>query len=440
MLASAAALMLCNAGAGQGQATPRTEPNAPGAGFQFSDAPGFAIAGVTDWTAAGGHGSDATLRTSEDLNRETFALATPASMPAETAASREEENRLRRALAAGPDAYAANHALGMYYLRAAQFVQATQPLSAALKLRPNDAASAYALALAYRGTGDAARARQMVQEALKRGETADLLRLEGELEEALGDPVRAVQEEERAARLEPGEENYLAWGSELLLHRAIWQASQVLASGTAAHPGSARLHTAWGASLFSEAKYEESARRLCEAVALDPAAREPYVFLGKAAIASPVPLPCAREMLEQFARLRPDDAEASYYLAMALLKQASPPEPQRAEALLRHAVMVNPKDAEAYLQLGVMALSRRTYTEAIAFLMEAVKSNPQMGEAHFRLGVIYDRLGDPAKARQEYHLHEEADAANAARVEQHRREVKQFLITSSGQQVHGAAP
>ena len=39
--------------------------------MEFADKPDFTIAGVTDWTAVGGHGSDSTLRTSEDLARET---------------------------------------------------------------------------------------------------------------------------------------------------------------------------------------------------------------------------------------------------------------------------------------------------------------------------------------------------------------------------------
>ena len=42
--------------------------------MEFADQPNFAIAGVTDWTAVGGHGSDSTLRTSESLASETRAL------------------------------------------------------------------------------------------------------------------------------------------------------------------------------------------------------------------------------------------------------------------------------------------------------------------------------------------------------------------------------
>ena len=42
--------------------------------MQFSDNPDFTVAGVTDWTAAGGHGSDVNLRTSETLAKQTRAL------------------------------------------------------------------------------------------------------------------------------------------------------------------------------------------------------------------------------------------------------------------------------------------------------------------------------------------------------------------------------
>ncbi len=445
-----AAVMLCLGGLAQGQAAPQNQPPPAGArsapkinstdgGFQFSDTPAFSIAGVTDWTAVGGHGSDATLRTSEDLNRETLALAARKPTPDRALDAPGAETQLKSALAAAPGEYAANSALGIYYLHAGRFREAITPLKAALEASPASAEVAYSLAQAFLGMSDTVSAAQLIQDALKHSETADLHRLAGELDEALGKPLEAVREEERATRLDPSEENYFTWGSELLLHRAIWQAAQVFASGVKAHPASARLHTALGAALFSEAKYEEAAGRLCEAAALDPRDREPYVFLGKAAMASPVPLPCAQARLEQFARSRPDDAEANYYLAMTLLKQASPPEPERAVALLHRAVTLNPKYAEVYLQLGVLAFSRKSYPEAIEYLTKAVEADPQLGEAHYRLAVIYDRLGDATHAKREFHLHETADAANAVRIEQQRREVKQFLVTSAGQPADATA-
>jgi len=42
--------------------------------MEFKDEPNFTVAGVTDWSGAGGHGSDTSLRTSEAFARETLAL------------------------------------------------------------------------------------------------------------------------------------------------------------------------------------------------------------------------------------------------------------------------------------------------------------------------------------------------------------------------------
>ncbi|MGB8536872.1 MAG: carboxypeptidase regulatory-like domain-containing protein, partial [Acidobacteriaceae bacterium] len=127
--------------------------------MEFADKPNFTVAGVTDWTAVGGHGSDSTLRTSEALARETVTL------------------------------------------------------------KPDDPAKHgddYDLALAYKESGDYAGAREQIQKLLAKHDTADLHRLLGELDEKTGDPLGAVHEDEQAVRLLPSEQNYFAWGSELL--------------------------------------------------------------------------------------------------------------------------------------------------------------------------------------------------------------------------------
>lgn len=51
-----------------------SEEKTPSAGMQLSDQPSFTVAGVTDYTAVGGHGSDTKLRTSESLAKETAVL------------------------------------------------------------------------------------------------------------------------------------------------------------------------------------------------------------------------------------------------------------------------------------------------------------------------------------------------------------------------------
>ena len=100
--------------------------------MSFSDNPDFTVAGVTDWTAVGGHGSDNILRTSEDLARETAALKAQHAEGNSTAASdAATESRLRAALAANPDSFAANRRLGAFCLKAGKASEALPLLKAA---------------------------------------------------------------------------------------------------------------------------------------------------------------------------------------------------------------------------------------------------------------------------------------------------------------------
>lgn len=69
------------------QSPPGKEPGTTQAPVEFDDKPAFTVAGVTDWTSVGGHGSDTKLRTSESLARETAALKSRAPGEATAAGS-----------------------------------------------------------------------------------------------------------------------------------------------------------------------------------------------------------------------------------------------------------------------------------------------------------------------------------------------------------------
>lgn len=403
--------------------------------MEFSDKPNFTVAGVTDWTAVGGHGSDATLRTSEDLARQTLALRAPGKEI--SGVDNAAEKPLQNALNAAPQSYAANHNLGAYYLRTAQYNKAVPLLKAASKANGEKPDDEYQLALACRGVGDPEEARQHLQHALARQDSADYHRLAADLAEQLGDPLASVKEAALATQLDPSEENYFAWGSELLLHRAVWQAVEVFGNGAKAHPSSARLKTASGSALFAAGLNDEAAKRLCEASDLDPTDQEPYRFMGKAALASPSPLPGVEERLARFRRLQPGLPEANYLYAIALSKRTDHPDPQQVQTLLQKAVALKPGYADAHLQLGILAFAQRRYPEAIRSYQQAIAADPKQAEAHYRLAVAYDRTGESAKAVQERQLHDAIEKADADDVEQKRREVKQFVV--SLQQQPGSA-
>lgn len=405
--------------------------------MEFADTPNFTIAAVTDWTAAGGHGSDAVLRTSEALNRETLALKPSSSGTASASGeSAESESALQAAVGRNPGDVEANRKLGEFYLRANLFQDAIPPLRAASKLEPNHSRNEYNLALALDGSGDLAGAREQVEKLLAQNDNADAHRLAGELDEKLGDSLAAVHELERAVREDPSEQNYFEWGSELLLHRAVWQAKDVFSAGVKAYPKSARMLTALGAALFAGALYDEAAQRLCQASDLNPSDPEPYLFMGKIEISAPNPLACVDVKLARFVELHPEDPLANYYYAMTVWKakgqSIDPATLQRVEELLTKAVTIDPQCGEAYLQLGVLESTRQDYAKAIGYYTKAIQANPQLSNAHYRLGVAYDRVGDTEKARTEFQLHDEIEKQQAALVDKQRREVKQFLVVVNG--------
>ncbi|WP_348263048.1 tetratricopeptide repeat protein [Telmatobacter sp. DSM 110680] len=411
---------------------------ASAAAMEFADNPNFAVAGVTDWTAAGGHGSDTSLRTSEALTRETLTLKPGAvgpgttAIPADGAAARTSEEKLRTAVTDAPRDFEANHRLGEFYLRQGRYPEAATLLKTAFEINPRDFDNEYDLAQACENVGDLTQARNHVQQLLAEHDAADLHRLAGSIDEKLGDPLTAVHEYEQAVRMDPSEQNYFEWGSELLYHRAVWQAQAVFEQGVKGFPKSARMLTALGAALFAGALYDDAANRLCEASDLNPADPDPYTFMGKIEIAAPNPLACVREKLERFVRLQPDNALANYFYAMALWKEngrsTDPQTMQRIEAMLTKAVSVDPKCAEAYLQLGNLDASKREFEKATSLYSKAIEVSPQLSEAHYRLGVAYERIGEKEKAKLEFQKHDEIEKQTAAEVLRQRKDVKQFVI------------
>ncbi len=406
--------------------------------MEFADNPNFAVAGVTDWTAAGGHGSDTSLRTSEALTRETLTLkpgsvgSGVAASPPEPAIARATEEKLRTALSSAPGDFEANHRLGEFYLRQGRYPESATLLKSAYEIKPGDFDNEYDLAQACEEVGDLSQARDHVQHLLANHDSADLHRLAGSIDEKLGDPLTAVHEYEQAVRMDPSEQNYFEWGSELLYHRAVWQAQAVFEQGVKAYPKSARMLTALGAALFAGARYDEAAHRLCDASDLNPADPEPYTFMGKIEIAAPSPLACVKQKLARFVELQPGNALANYFYAITLWKENGSLTDQQTlnqiEAMLTKAINIDPKCADAYLQLGNLAASRHESQEAIRFYSKAIEVNPRLSEAHYRLGIAYERVAEKDKAKLEFQKHDEIEKQTAAEIQRQRKDVKQFVI------------
>jgi tetratricopeptide (TPR) repeat protein len=422
------------------------QPGPAGQPMELQDTPNFTVAGVTDWSNAGLHGSDTSSKASDALTRETLELkssnskengSAPANSLSKERGAKESEASLRAAVGREPNSFAANHNLGAFCFASGQYREAIPLLEEAYRIDPTNYANGYQLALAYRAGGNTMRAREQIARLLASWDTADLHRLSGDLDERLGDPVAAVGEYQRAVQIDPSEENYFAWGTELLLHKAPQPAVEVFAAAASAHPKSARVLAGLGAGLYASGAYADAAQRLCQASDLNVEETAFYLFLGQMEKAANEPLPCAEEKLAHFAREQPGDAWANYYYAVSLWKRdrrsGNTADAQPAESLLETAVRLNPRFSAAYLELGVLRAARGDIANATDAFRKSVDLDPGSADAHYQLGLAYKRIGEQAKAKQEFAEYKTAHSREVADLEHQRRELRQFLIVLKDQ-------
>ena len=215
-----------------------------------------------------------------------------------------------------PDAFAAHHALGEFYLQAGNSA-AIPHLERARALDPAHYANGYDLAVAYLETGRSTpRASRRADAQAK--ETAELFNLLGDVDARAGDYVAAAVGYQRAAHLAPSEEHLFDWGDNLLRLRAYDDAVDVFTASIRRHPASARLHIGLGIAQSSRGRHEEAVTSFCAAADLAPADPRPYAFLGEMYGVSPEQSDEITQRLARFVELTPTDANGQYYYAMSL--------------------------------------------------------------------------------------------------------------------------
>ena len=321
--------------------------------MEFSDTPAFTVAGVTDWSNVGLHGSDANVHTSDSLARDTASLRSSA------------------------------------------------PEKVTDSSRAGDA---------HRSLGDA--------------------------KESNGDPVGAVNEYAAAVKADPSEQNYFAWGAELLLHRAGQPAVQVFSAGSKTHPGSSRMLAGLAAAFYSNGQYNEAATEICRASDLRPADTAPYLFLGKMEQASADPFSCSERMFERFATDQPANSQANFFYGLVLWKKARKSQDSagiaRAERLFQKAAGLDPHSADVYLRLGLLYNAQDKRDAALGSFQKAAAADPTSSAAHYQLSLAYRRSGNAARADDEMKTYDELRRSEAAALEKERHELRQFVTTLKG--------
>jgi tetratricopeptide (TPR) repeat protein len=290
------------------------------------------------------------------------------------------------------------------------------------------------LSLAYIQTGRLADARQLIQDLLKRKNTAELHNLLGEVEEQDGKFVAAENEYETAAHMEPSESNLFDWGSELLLHRTLGPAVEVFQQAAERYPASQRLAIGLGVALYARGNYDDAVKSLLRATDLNPADPGCYLFLSKAYDSSPGQAGDVIQRFRRFAELQPSNARALYYYAMSLWKGKRAQDPDldlhQIESLLSKSLAIDPKLAEAHLQLGNLYSEQNKYAQAIPEYTRALELSSDLADAYYRLGQAYVRTGDRDRAQQQFQVYQRLREQHLADLDKQRAEIRQFVYSA----------
>lgn len=342
----------------------------------FFDDPKFTVAGVSDATSPGGHGSNTVLRTTESLARETASL------------------------------------------------------SAAGKPKGN---SELATARGFYARGEYGQARTATEALLQRQPTAEAHHLLAEIDEKAGDSLGAVHEYQKAAEMDPSEANVFDWGSELLLHRALEPATEVFTHGHNLYPGSARMLIGLGVVWYARGSYDQAARALGEAADLNENDPTPYLFMGKIVETEVAPPKEILERMTKLAKVLPENAQAQYYCGLSLWKgrRASEGLEKKDEALahLQRAVELDPKLGSAWAAMGVVHAASGELQQAIADYEKGIAASPELPEAHYRLAQLYGRLGEKAKRQEQLEIYEQTSKNEEKQLERDRRAIQDFVTT-----------
>src|SRR5216110_2257103 len=339
--------------------------------------------------------------------------------------------QFKKAVELDPRNFDTNHNLGEAYVRSGKIADAAPFLEKAQQINPSSYDNGYDLSLAYIQIGRLADARQLIQDLLKRKNTAELHNLLGEVEEKDGKFVEAENEYETAAHMDPTESNLFDWGSELLLHRTLGPAVEVFQQASARYPGSQRLMIGLGMSLYARGNYDDAVKFLLRAADMNPADLGCYFFLSKAYDSSPSQADEVIQRFRRFAELQPNNGRALYYYAMSLWKgkraQDTSLDLGQIGSLLQRAIAADPKLPEPHLQLGNLTADQGKFAEAIPEYQRALELDNDLADAHYRLAQAYVRTGQKDKAQEQFTTYQKLREQHLADLDKQRADIRQFV-------------
>jgi tetratricopeptide (TPR) repeat protein len=224
-----------------------------------------------------------------------------------------------------------------------------------------------------------------------------------------GQFARAAQFETKYAKsaweaAKPDPQAAFHYAQVLLEQEQFTQAAEVVSSALDTHPADAQLTLTLGVARYGQRRFEDAVVEFLKVIQINPSIEQPYIFLGKMLDQAGPHLPEITKACETWASRDPQNAKAQLVLAKARL--ATDSHDSTAEGLLRRSITLNPNDWEAHYELGVLLANKHQFQQSAAELTRSIELDPKQPMPHYHLARVYDRLGQPERAKAEREMHE----------------------------------
>jgi tetratricopeptide (TPR) repeat protein len=296
----------------------------------------------------------------------------------------QAEDAFEEASKADPNNAYVWSSLAETYLRQKKPQQASAAAKTAEKFGSGDPIVCHALSMYYSESGDPARAFALAQTAEK--------------------------QQASPANRELLAQAAFSYAQVLLRQQDFTLAADTLSRAIEANPRNAQLTLALGVARYGQRRFEDSVVAFLKIIQIDPTIEQPYIFLGRMLDQAGTHLREVTNAYETWASRDPHNAKAQLLLAKALL--VSDARNERADGLLRRSIALSPSDWEAHYELGVLLANKHQYQQSAAELTRSIDLDPNQPMPHYHLARVYDRLGQPERAKAERELHERLTASS----------------------------
>lgn len=419
VIAFSTAISLC--GAGQQQVVTRTDQATPPkpamdnsddvllGGKPGQATPNLHAAGVRGSIDSGGYSAARTVRAQSALMMSVLQLQIDSLgavyRPAVTQPCKAEPS-IAEAVEVQPEDFDANYRAADFYLQHADTPKALIYLKKAHALNSSDLRTVRLLAIADLQSQRPEDVLDLLSDARRWNENAELRELTGIAEEGLGNFESAAEQFRLATQSVAKEQNLIAWGTALVLLGNADHAGSIFRQGIAQYPRSGALKVGMAALQYDSGRGREALETLLGAAEMDPRFPAPYIFIARIMNASGAEqFPELEDRLRRLVKLVPDEPQAMFAYACSLWNKEGTSldkaQPDEVESLLKRAVAMDPSFAEGRLKLAGFYAERRQYGSAIDEYRKVAEAEPDLAEAHYRLGQVYMQTGQQEIAKHE---------------------------------------